>query len=264
MVYVQGVTLNGNGKIVSFGLSMKHIKAGLLSTFILMAGLMLATSTCSAQYEVSSGFDVSYPFLVNASNSSLNYSQLSFGVKVGLAYKPPETQFFPILNVSFGRTKLPLLQMGQNVAVLNFNYLNVMLNENFIVRFPKSEVFIYGGIGFSDLIRKRLQITGSGGEQMKANIDSTANITSLLPALNIGAEYNYGESTGKDLYLTMGVNLQYIMLLNDRNTYYLSVDKSLYTHANYTVNLTGNLVTPSFYIALHYLLHKHSKSKMYL
>ncbi len=243
---------------------MKHIRAKFVYPFILFAGLMLTSAFCSAQYEVSSGFDVSYPFLVNASNSSLNYSQLSFGMKLGVAYKPPETQFFPILNVSFGRTRLPLLQMGKNVAALNFNYLNVMLNENFIVRFPKSEVFIYGGIGFSDLARKSLVITGSGGEQMKGTIDSTANITSLLPAMNIGAEYNYGESAGKDLYLTVGVNMHYIMMLNDRNTYYLSVDKSLYTHSYYTVNLTGNLVTPSFYIALHYLLHKHSKSKMYL
>lgn len=239
-------------------------KSKYLTNLLVVICLVFSSAVCRGQYELSSGFDLSYPLLVNRYNAQLLYSQLSFGLRVGIAYKPPETQFFPILNLSLGRCRLPLLQINRNVAALNFNYLNAMINENFIVRFPKSEVFIYGGIGVSNLTRKTLTMTGPGGEQMTTTIDSVANITTAFPALNIGFEYNYGASAGKDLYLTMGLNFQYIMLLDGRNTYHITVKQAAYTFVPYTASLTGNLVTPSFYIAIHYLLHHNKQSKMYL
>jgi len=202
--------------------------------------------------------------LLNPNNSKLNYGQISFGLRFGIAYKPAETQFFPILTAAFGRTRLPLKQFGQDVAFVNFDYLNVMLNENYIVRFTSSELFLYGGIGFTYLMKKGVGIAGPAGETMKASIDSTAYLTSTFPALNIGFEYNYGESAGKDLYLTMGLNFQYILLLSDRNTYYLNVDKPGNIHDKYTASLAGNVITPGFYIAIHYLLHVHKKGGMYL
>jgi len=233
---------------------------------LLIAICLLSSSMyCSGQYEVSSGFDLSYPELINHYNTKMNYGQISFGAKVGIAYKPPETQFFPILNFSFGRTRLPLLQFNDaDVAALNFNYINVMINENYIVRFPQSEVFIYGGIGFSNLTRKSISLAGSGTGGMQATVDSTNYITTAFPAINLGFEYNYGQSAGKDLYLTMGLNFQYILLLADRDIYHITIRETYNNFVPYTANLSGNLITPSFYIALHYLLHKHSKSKMYL
>jgi hypothetical protein len=243
---------------------MNAVKIKYSVTLSFFTCLLLSAAWCRGQFEVSSGFDLSYPLLVNRSNAMLNYGQISFGVRAGLAYKPPETQFFPILNVSFGRTRLPLLQTGKNVTALNFNYLNVMINENYILNFPNSEVFIYGGIGFSDLMRQSIVIAGPGSGLMKAQIDSTAYVTNVFPAMNIGFEYNYGQSAGKDLYLTMGLNFQYIMLLADRNDYYITIRQSAYTFTKYTASLTGNLVTPSFYIAIHYLLHRHKKGGMYL
>jgi hypothetical protein len=221
-------------------------------------------SYSQAQIELSSGIDLSYPLLLNSHNSKIDYGQVSFGLQFGIAYKPENTQFFPILKPSFGHTRFPLQQFGKNVAALNFDYLNLMLNENYIVRFPRSEVFIYGGIGFSYLNRKGLKITGNGGESMKATLDSTANINKVFPAINIGFEYNYGESAGKDLYLTMGLNFQYILLLNDRNTYYITIKEPGGTVLPFTTNFTGNLISPGFYIAIHYMLHIHHKGGMYL
>jgi len=226
--------------------------------------LLLFASYCSAQYEVSSGIDLSYPVLINGSNSKLNYGQISFGMQFGIAYKPEETQFFPILKFSFGRTRLPLQQFGHNVVALNFDYINVMVNENYIVRFRNSELFIYGGIGFSYLMQKGITIAGTGGETMQANIDSTANVDHIFPAMNVGFEYNYGESAGKDLYLTMGLNFQYILLLSGLNTYAITVDETHYVQQHYESSLTGNLISPGFYIAIHYLLRNHKKSSMYL
>ncbi len=226
--------------------------------------LLLPSIYSSGQIELSSGIDLTYPLLINSNNSKLTYSQISFGLGVGIAYKPAETQFFPILKASIGRTRLPLKQVDKNVVALNINYLNLMLNENFVLRFPKSEVYLYGGIGFSYLARQGVMIAGPSGESMKATIDSTKNITNAFPAMNIGFEYNYGQSAGKDLYLTMGLNFQYILLLTGRNTYDFHINKPGVGVTPYSVNLSGNLITPGFYIAIHFLMHHHKKSSMYL
>ncbi len=222
---------------------------------IFIVALLLFTASASfGQIEVSSGIDLTYPVLLNSYNSKLTYSQISFGFGVGVAYKPEETQFFPILKLSGGRTRLPLNDIGKNVVALDFNYMNVMLNENYIVRFPNSELFVYGGIGFSHLAQKGIKVTGSGGEAMKVAIDSTRDITKYFPAMNIGFEYNYGQSAGKDLYLTIGINFQYIMLLSERNIYSFSLTQGGVKNSA-TVSLAGNQITPGFYLALHYLLH---------
>ena len=225
--------------------------------------VLLCASDCMAQLELSTGLDLNYPILLNSNNSMLNYGQITFGIRAGVAYKPENTQFFPILNLSFGRTRLPLKQIGEDVAALNFDYLNVMLNENYVAHFTNSELYIYGGVGFSYLIRKGITVAGKDGETMHASIDSTANISSVFPAINIGFEYNYGESAGKPLYITMGINFQYILLLADRNTYKFGIDQR--TGLNYyTANLTGNMISPGFYLSLHYLLSLHKKGGMYL
>ena len=241
------------------------IKKYFSNTVLCILILLSAATTGNAQIELSSGIDMSYPLLTNSSNTKLTYGQgqLSFGLRFGIAYKPPETQFFPILDVSFGRTRLPIKQFGSDVAALNFNYLNVMANENYIVHFPMSELFIYGGVGFSYLIRKSITVTGSGSGSMEASIDSTANVNSVFPAMNIGFEYNYGESAGKDLYLTMGLNFQYILLLADRNTYYVSIYQGP-VQKNYEGSFTGNLISPGFYIAIHYMLHHKKANNYYL
>ena len=226
--------------------------------------LLLFSFYCNAQIELSTGFDLSYPVLMNSDNKALNAGQITFGVRAGIAYKPAETQFFPILNLSYGRTRLPLQQFGENVAALNFNYADVMLNENYIVTFPKSQLFIYGGIGFSYLQERGITVAGTGGEAMQPSIDSTKNISKAFPALNVGFEYNYGESTGKDLYLTIGINFQYMLLLQDRNTYYIDVVQQRSKILTFTSNLTGSVIAPDFYIAIHYKMHKKRSSSMYL
>ena len=232
-----------------------------------VAGIMcflLFSCYCNAQIELSTGFDLSYPELQNSNNTSINYGQISFGIRAGIAYKPEDVQFFPILNLSYGRTRLPIKQFGDNVAALNFNYINVMLNENFVVTFPRSQLYIYGGIGFSYLTERGITVAGSGGQTMQASIDSSLNVNKAFPAMNIGFEYNYGESTGKDLYLTMGINFQYILLLAGRNTYYINVAEPGNKYYSYQSSLTGNVISPDFYIAIHYKMHRRKGSSMYL
>jgi hypothetical protein len=233
-----------------------HFNQYLRRLFIVCC-LSFVAFTSRGQWEFSSGIDMSYPVLLNSSNSVLNYGQISFGMHIGVAYKPEDVQFFPILISSFGRTRLPLVQYGKdNVAALNFNYLNEMLNENFVIHFPESELFIYGGIGFSYLPNKGLVLAGSRSGTMKSAIDSSKNINKVFPAMNLGFEYIWGESTGKDLYLSMGINFEYILLLSERNTYYISINDPQNGISQYKASLTGNVISPGFYIALHYIFHK--------
>ncbi len=228
------------------------------------AALLLLSFFGYSQIELSSGIDINYPFLVNANNTKLTYGQITFGFNIGVAYKPPETQFFPVLKSGFGRTRLPLKQFGKNVAVLSCDYINEMLNANLILRFPNSQVFVYGGIGFSYLKNRGLKITGSGGEAMESFIDSTANVNKIFPAINVGFEVNSGVSADKELYLTWGINLQSILLLQDRNTYYIKVREPNGNTTSYTAGLTGFVISPGVYISLHYLLHLKKKNGFYL
>jgi len=228
---------------------------------LLLCLVFISLSTVShAQIELSSGIDMSYPMLINSSNAKLNYGQISFGLKAGIAYKPSETQFFPIFNLSFGRTRLPLKQLGKNVACANFDYLNAMLNENYIIKTRNGELYFYGGIGVTFLFSRTLTTTD---DQSQVTLDSTANVGHAFPAINLGLEYVYGESVGRKLYLSLGINVQYTLLLTGRNTYYMSVYEPHVYVTNVVGNLSGNMISPGFYIAVHYRLGG-SKSSFYL
>ena len=229
-----------------------------------LLSLLLLSCVSWGQIELSSGIDVNYPLLLNKDNTRVNYGQITFGINFGIAWKPPETQFFPVLKTGLGRTRLPLKQFGKNVAVINCNYINEMLNANLVLRGERSEVFIYGGIGFSYLANKGIKIAGSGGDAMESYIDSTAYLSKVFPAMNIGFEYNSSLSMDKDLYLTMGLNIQYILLLQNRNDYYISVKESASVVNRYKASLTGGVISPGVYISLHYLLHLKKKHGFYL
>ncbi len=234
---------------VRWGLCSGRVVAILFCLFI--------APVCQAQIELYAAIDVSYPQLINTSNHQANYGQISFGPRIGIAYKPEDVQFFPILTAGFGRTRLPLLDYEKNdVAALTFNYINVMLNENYVINFSQSQLLIYGGIGFSDFNRKGLALAGDRAGTMEASIDSVKYPSKIFPAMNLGFEYIYGDVAGKDMYLGIGVNFQYILLLQERNTYYISVNDPQNGINHYSAALTGNAISPGFYIAFHYILHK--------
>lgn len=225
--------------------------------FVILPVLLLVTSLCYAQIEVATGADISYPLLTNNSNTKLNYNQVGFGMRFGVSYKPENTQFFPTLNFAFGRTRLPLKQFGDNVATVTLNYLNLMLDGNIVATFNNgNSLYFIGGIGFSSLSRAGFSIAGKNGEASKLYLDSVANVNKVFPAINFGIEYVYGASVNRKLYMSMGLNLQYIILLPGRNTYYADVRDYQGNTTTFNASLTGNAFIPNFYISLHYLLGK--------
>ncbi len=152
---------------------------------------LLFSCYCSAQTELSAGIDLGYPQLITNNNTVINAGEISSGFHAGIAYKPEELQFFPGLNLSYGNIWLPLQQGGKDIADLKFNYINVMVNENFAINFPRSQLVIYGGIGFLHLAEKGIPVADRNAKTMLASIDSTANVSKTFSAMNIGWSTGY-------------------------------------------------------------------------
>jgi hypothetical protein len=211
--------------------------------------------------ELSGGTGMGYPQVLTARHNMINAGELSAGLGTGICYKPKETRFFPSLNISLHRERLPLQVSGNNIAALRFNCLDISLNENYTVTFSKSQLLIYAGIGLSRLTEKG--VAPSGNETTQTTIDSTANISTLFPALNIGFEYNPNENTDNTLYMSIGINFQYSFLYEERNNYYITVAEPGNNTYHYQSGLSGSIICPNLYIVLHYKVHK-KKSSMYL
>jgi hypothetical protein len=226
------------------------------SLFLFLA--ILAFPVCSkAQIELSSGIDVNNPFLTNKYSSQLYYKQTDFGLHFGVSYKPTGTQFFPTLNFGFGLYKLPLRSFDNDVAVVNMDYLNLMLNGNYVVTFENdNSLYLIGGIGFADLKHTYLSVTGKNSGASQIALDSTANITTIFPAIGLGMEYVYGSAVNQNLYLSMGFYVQYIYLFDDENSYYVTVQNPQHNSQALNSNLVGHIIVPNFYLSLHFLMGK--------
>lgn len=228
-----------------------------ISKYLFFFIVLLSPALVKAQVEISPGIDMSFPVLLNSNNTNLYYKQLSFGVHLGISYKPTNTQFFPTLNYAIGQTVLPLKQFEKNVSDLAFLYQNVILNGNLVVTFENNNsLYLIGGIGFSYLKPRFPEVSGTNGLAMEVHIDSTKNSNTIFPAMSLGFEYVYGGSVNRNIYLSLGITFQYTILFAQQNTYYETVIDAQQKHVPIVADLSGNLITPNFNITLHYLLGK--------
>jgi hypothetical protein len=219
--------------------------------------VLLCNIVAVAQIEFANGIDFVLPVLTNKYNSNLYYNQLGGGLHFGISYKAEETQFFPTLNLSFGATKLPVTDFGANTAVININYLNLMLNGNIVVRFPNNNaLFLLEGFGFSNFKNGLPEVAGTNGGSIPIHLDSTQNIDHFFPSLGGGAEYVYGEGRNKNLYMAFGVYVQYIILLPERNSYFFTTKDTKGNYSNPSGALIGNIIFPSLCLSLHYTVSK--------
>ncbi len=239
--------------------------------FILLTLTLLFTNYAQAQIEVSSGIDITYPLLLNQYNSRLNYNQFNAGMHFGISYKPANTQFFPTLDFAVGRTRYPITQFENNDAYINFNYTNLVLNGNFVVAVREyNTLYLIGGIGFSQLNQKGVGISGSNGDAMSINLDSTKNLDKRFPLISLGFEYVYGEKDShRPVYLSFGFKVQYTYLFAERNTYFVSVQDAQRNYLHLQGSLIGRVYTPLFYVSIHYMLGNSimfwkKKNSMYL
>lgn len=225
---------------------------------ILTVTCMLMTPVGThAQMEVSANLELGYPFLTNKYNSRLLYNQLTPAVRLGMSYKPENTQFFPTLHYAFGRTKLPLKEIGKNVAVLELNYQNLMLSGNFVIQYENADqLYIYGGIGVVQLKNKGIDVSGSNGHNIKARVDSTANIDKRYPAINLGVEYAVGNIRDNMIYISIGANVQYWYFVTNRNNYFLDITEPDGNSYIAESSLTGHAFIPYFYMSLHCMLDR--------
>ncbi len=223
--------------------------------------LLLIRLPCNAQTDLSAGIDIGLPMVITHSKTMITAGQISSGLHAGIVYKPDNAQFFPGLSCAYGRSRLPLQTGGRDVAALNFNYLDVMLNENLEINLRQGNLFVYGGIGFSHLNKK--SVAPSGVQTIVTTIDSVQNIRKIFPTVNLGIEYHYGENSIHNFYVAIGAKIFYTALVADRNIYYVTVSEPGNNIYHHHTDLTGGLMKPCFYVALHYKIHK-KKSSQYL
>lgn len=241
--------------------NMGRKKAGIGQLWICIVfviSLLVGAGKANAQIELSSGIDMNYALLFNQNNSQINYGQLGFGLRFGLSYKPNE-QFFPTLNFAFGRTRLPLKQFGtdNNVAAVNINYMNLLLNGNFVLAFNNDNaLYVIGGIGFASLKNAGLSISGKNSGAMKIHQDSVAEPTRIFPSVSLGLEYAYGVTSDQKIYMSVGLSVQYIYLFPDRNIYHMTVVDNKGTIMPMQAELMGRPFIPNFNITLHYMMGK--------
>jgi len=88
---------------------------------------------------------------------------------------------------------------------------------------------------------------------MKIDLDSAENVTKFFPAMGVGLEYVYGESVGRNIYLSVGVNVHYTIMLQDENTYYVSVTDAQSKNLQLMGDVEGGAITTDFHITLHYM-----------
>ncbi|MGN6567271.1 MAG: hypothetical protein ACTHJ0_04930 [Flavipsychrobacter sp.] len=216
--------------------------------------MMCSMSAANAQVELSNAIEFGYPVLLNKSNSNMFYSQVTGGLRFGISFKPQQTQFFPTLNFSFGRTRLPMAQFEQNVAVINMNYLSLMLHGNFVIPFENGNtLYVLGGIGFTKLKERGLAISGHDALAMSIHLDSVQNANKVFPALGLGFEYVYGSGVNSKVYLSFGFMMQYIYLFAGRNSYYASVVDDQGRDVPVHGDMTGHVFAPTINITLHWL-----------
>jgi len=220
----------------------------------LFLALSFFASPGKAQIELSNGIEVGYPVLINKYNSNLFYKQVTAGLRFGLSFKPVQTQFFPTLNFSFGRTRLPVQQVENNVAVANINYLSLMLNGNFVIPFENGNtLYMLGGIGFTKFTSRGLALSGPHADAEYVHEDSLNNITKIFPAIGLGFEYVYGQSANSKIYLSLGLMMQYIYLFADRNEYKGTVEDINGKFHDINASMTGHAFVPMGNITLHVL-----------
>jgi len=233
---------------------LQKVKYKCPAIYALVLVLLFSSTPGEAQIELSNGIEVGYPILTNKYNSNIYYKQVTAGLRFGLSFKPAQTQFFPTLNFSFGRTRLPVQQIGDNVAVANMNYLSLMLNGNFVVPFENGNtLYMLGGIGFTKFTSKGLVLAGPHADAEYIHQDSLNNVTKVFPSIGLGFEYVYGQATNSKIYLSLGLMMQYIYLFADRNEYKGTMEDINGKFHDINASMTGHAFVPMGNITLHIL-----------
>lgn len=231
---------------------------------IILSLFLLTPFYSQAQLEASANIELGAPYLRNDFNEKLYYGQFTVGMRLGISYKPQNTQFFPTLHYAFGQTKLPLKQLdGRNVAFKRFNYQNLMLSGNLVFNHEeRNQLYLYTGIGLVALNDKGTNIYGPDRNKMEVRIDSTANLEKRYPAMNLGFEYVMGANDyNNPIYISIGLVVQYWYMYPSptRNYYRLELQDATSTTYPETY-LYGHVFVPFFYMSLHYMLNRETLS----
>lgn len=201
---------------------------------------------------ISLGLQDNFPFLIN---DKIQYQKLSSsGGRLDIHYQPENSLFSP--SISFGLTTIDLNPSSiqfNNALFIRFTNWNLMLNGHYTaLNLSKGQFTIYAGIGLSCLYESSVGIVNDNA--LMLSFDSTSPKLKLLPTIHIGCEYMRRISRNHPLFLGIGINISYTDIFNDKNSNYtLNVEDSQYNYYTLHAHLSGQLISPGFYLMAHYI-----------
>lgn len=226
----------------------------------LFCGALLICSSSYAQVDVGAGVELGFPLMFNGLVGDHHHAAATPGARVVLNYAPDEAKFTGTLVGGVSSFMLPMLRFNnlQDVLYMNFTNVNVTLLGRFRKSFDNDAELLYGvGVGANFLKGNRVQISKrSDNEIVRIIEDSTLYNRATLPSFYVNAEYiRPMNSTGK-VYYGIGVQLQYIYMLDQGLSYRIDMIDKNFQYFSLNPELTGHVLNPMFYINLYYRFGK--------
>lgn len=228
---------------------------------IIVAGvLMLASITGTAQVDVGAGVELGFPLMFNGLVGDHHHASATPGARVVLNYAPEEARFVGTLTAGVSSFILPMLRFNSQLDVLymNFTNTNVTLMGRFRKKYDNDAELLYGvGAGVNFLKGNRVQISKRSDNDINRIIeDSTLYNQAALPAFYGNAEYIRPLNSDGKFYYGIGVQLQYIYMLDQGLDYRIDMIDKNGQYFSLNPQLTGHVINPMFYINLYYRFSK--------
>lgn len=219
---------------------------------------LLSCTTISAQVDVGLGAELGFPFLFNQEVRNHNHASGAPGVRGIITYAPENGFLTGSLIAGYNQTILPMVRFngGLDVLYMRFRNTNVTLLGRFKKEMGGDAQLLYGvGVGAQFLTGTGVQVSKRSDNDISRIIADSTNYNKItLPTFNLNVEYIRPASQGSKFYYGIGVQLQYVYLLDQTETYRVDIiDKNL-QYYSLRPQLTGNIINPVVFANLYYRL----------
>jgi hypothetical protein len=203
--------------------------------------------------DVGAGGQVSFPLLYNKTIGSYNNAESSFGGRLSFSYIKGENSFVPNLVISSARVFFPVARFNNdNVLTMGFRGINATINGRFRKVWDRKELQYGAGIGVSYFSGTSVGVNGSNAESISFISDSSEFINSIMPVVNVNAEYIFPISSEVPLYAGIGAQLQYTYFYDNGNRYRLDVTDGFGQVYNIQSQLLGHMINPVISLTIYY------------
>lgn len=226
--------------------------------FVLVCTMLLSASYLQAQVDIGLGAELGFPFLFNQEVSGHNHASGAPGARAIITYSPDDAFLTGSIVAGYNLTVLPMIRFnaGQDVLYMRFRNTNVTLLGRFKKEMAGNAKLLYGiGLGASFLTGTGVQVSKRSDNDISRIISDSSNYNKLtLPHFNLNIEYIRPANEGSKFSYGIGVQLQYVYLLDQTEEYRVDIiDKNL-QYFSVKPKLTGTLINPVLFANLYYRL----------